>query len=1079
MIGLTHCRLRWSMFLVSVCLAAMAGIADGESGSLRAISTSDLAIEGHFAVPDNWPMTLHLPVAAGLPRVSVSDSAATIDFPPGVLTILDEATLAELFHEFSNVFSFDAQVRDLRLTCEGQLLADFLTPVKVDFDVEPAPLDTWAIEGGIGPEQTGLGGLNITIGPSHGRFWNGSGWYWQRSDPCGLGEAVLEDTNSIRLMQYLYQYLVQDGATVHVCRTLDESTCCHSTGYAWWKMAAYIWLRNAGLPCSVYANSSGICSSDTGSVSRSGDDIRSRPLFADYRGSHIYLSHHTNGAAGTGTITYRDSAMTYQTHVANSLTLATKVQAGIVNTVREMYDSGWRDRGIGNSNGGFGEIRIPNRPACLVELAFHDRCDKDALYLIDDWFRSLATWGEYKGLCDYFGRTPTWDKYSCELVSNTIPATMNAGQSYSIGITYRNRGVLWTNARNYKLGAVGDSDPFAATRHTINGPTVRPGATHTFTFTMTAPSTPGTYTTDWRMIREGVTWFGPTLTKQVEVQTAGPQPPTITQQPAARTVSEGTNATFTVQAIGDAPLAYRWQKNNTNLSNGGSISGATAATLTIAAATVADEANYRCVVTNPYGSQTSSNAALTVRGALITDFEGFSDGVQVMFRQPSFSGSTSPHLETTPNTSRVVAGSAFGGSKVYQVDWAFIDTDPRRWLRLTTSGTGNVPNPAVDLTRPIRFRIRLNNTGSLRVCLGIRETGTNVAIGADGGTTGTIEWLGATTVTSGAPQGTLISDQGGAWQTLSFDPVVDPVAGFTGDGVLGAANNKGVLEHVGFAVVSSVGPFSVDLDVFEQMTPPPRTPPQITAQPTPQALCPGAQASFSVTATGDGVLSYRWQKNGSNLSDGGRIFGSDNHTLQIADVVSGDVGNYRCVVSNLGGEATSNTAALSVKVVTAITVHPQSQTIDLGATATLTVAGSGAGTVSYRWQKNGVDLNNGGTMSGVTTPTLQITDFAPLDEGSYRCMVSADCGSLPSDVALLDVYTPPPIPGDFDGDGDVDLDDFAFLQACFTGSGVAPTQPQCNDADFDVDEDVDAVDLNRFLNCFSGADLPGDPGCAG
>jgi len=1053
--------------------------ARAESGGKAAISTADLAIEGDFAIPEGWPVTLHLPAEAGLPRVSVNGSAATIDFPADILSVLDEATLAHLFGEFSGAFALGSEVSDMRLTCGGQLLSDYLSPVKVDFDVAPAPAAPTLIEGGVGAEQAGLSGLNITIGPSHGRFWNGSGWYWQRSDPCGFGEAVLEDTNSIRLMQYLYQYLVQDGATVHVCRALDESTCCHSTGYAWWKTAAYIWLRNAGLPCSVYANSSGLCSTDTGSVSRSSDDIRSRPLFADYRGSHIYLSHHSNAAEGTGTITYRDSAMAYQAHVANSLTLATKVQAGIVNVVREMYDSTWRDRGIGNSNGGFGEIRIPNRPACLVELAFHDRCDKDALYLIDDWFRSLTTWGEYKGICDYFGRTPTWDKYSGEFVSDTIPATMLAGQSYVVGITFRNRGVLWTSARNYKLGAVDDSDPFAATRQTIEGTTVRPGQTYTFTFTMTAPETPGTYTTDWRMIREGVTWFGPTLTKQVVVEVGGPQPPVVTGQPASATVSEGATATFTVQAAGDEPLFYRWQKDGTNLADGGSVSGATSPTLSIASATVAEEGNYRCVVTSPYGSDTSAAASLVVRGTLITDFEGYSDGVQVMFRQPTYSGSTDEHLQTSPNTSRVVSGSAFGGSKIYQVDWAFLDTDPSRWLRLTTSGTGNLPNPAVDLTRPIRFRIRLNSTGSLRVCLGIRETGTDVPIGENGGTSGTIEWLGAASSTSGAPQGVVISDQGGQWQTLSFDPLADSVLGFTGDGVLAAANNKGTIEHIGLAVVDSAGPFSVDLDVFEQMTPPPSTPPQVAGQPTALLACAGAQASFAVTATGDGILSYQWQKDGSDLSDDDRIFGSDNHTLQIVDVADEDAGHYRCIVSSLGGTDVSSAAALSVQAATVITEHPQSQGIELGATAVLTVAGSGAGTVTYRWQKNEVDLNNGGSISGATTPTLQITNFAPADEGSYRCVVTADCGSVASEAALLDVYTPPPVPGDFDSDRDVDLDDFAFLQSCLSGSGIAPPSPECADADFDTDEDVDAVDLGRLINCFSGADVPGDPACAG
>src|SRR6185436_1253922 len=36
----------------------------------------------------------------------------------------------------------------------------------------------------------------------------------------------------------------------------------------------------------------------------------------------------------------------------------------------------------------------------------------------------------------------------------------------------------------------------------------------------------------------------------------------------------------------------------------------------------------------------------------------------------------------------------------------------------------------------------------------------------------------------------------------------------------------------------------------------------ITGQPSAQNVCPGANATFSVTATGDGTLTYQWQTNG-------------------------------------------------------------------------------------------------------------------------------------------------------------------------------------------------------------------------
>jgi hypothetical protein len=109
-----------------------------------------------------------------------------------------------------------------------------------------------------------------------------------------------------------------------------------------------------------------------------------------------------------------------------------------------------------------------------------------------------------------------------QYVSDTIPATMIPGHTYSVSVTMKNTGTTtWTKAEGYKLGAVGDSDPFAGGRHDLSdSDAIAPGQSRTFSFTMTAPVLESTYTTDWRMVHEGVRWFGDTLTKQVQVTPA-------------------------------------------------------------------------------------------------------------------------------------------------------------------------------------------------------------------------------------------------------------------------------------------------------------------------------------------------------------------------------------------------------------------------------------------------------------------------------------------------------------------------------------------------------------------------------
>jgi hypothetical protein len=89
--------------------------------------------------------------------------------------------------------------------------------------------------------------------------------------------------------------------------------------------------------------------------------------------------------------------------------------------------------------------------------------------------------------------------------------------------------------------------------------------------------------------------------------------PTISTQPTTNlTILSGSNAVFSAAVKGSTPLIYHWRKNGTNLSNGGSISGATTNVLTFTAVTTNNSGNYTLVITNNYGATTSSVAALTV-----------------------------------------------------------------------------------------------------------------------------------------------------------------------------------------------------------------------------------------------------------------------------------------------------------------------------------------------------------------------------------------------------------------------------------------------------------------------------------
>ena len=97
--------------------------------------------------------------------------------------------------------------------------------------------------------------------------------------------------------------------------------------------------------------------------------------------------------------------------------------------------------------------------------------------------------------------------------------------------------------------------------------------------------------------------------------------------------------------------------------------------------------------------------------------------------------------------------------------------------------------------------------------------------------------------------------------------------------------------------------------------------PRITSQPVSQTNAAGTTASFNLVAAGSEPLTYRWRKDGVNLTDGGNIAGATTATLTVSNVQAGDAGGYAAGVSNSCGSATSAVARLKVLVVPTVSVN--------------------------------------------------------------------------------------------------------------------------------------------------------------
>lgn len=80
----------------------------------------------------------------------------------------------------------------------------------------------------------------------------------------------------------------------------------------------------------------------------------------------------------------------------------------------------------------------------------------------------------------------------------------------------------------------------------------------------------------------------------------------------------------------------------------------------------------------------------------------------------------------------------------------------------------------------------------------------------------------------------------------------------------------------------------------------------IVTQPQNRSSCPGQSATFSVTARGQGPLSYQWYHGASAIP------GATGATLALTGLQAADAGAYSVVVSNPMRSETSRTATLTM-----------------------------------------------------------------------------------------------------------------------------------------------------------------------
>jgi hypothetical protein len=175
--------------------------------------------------------------------------------------------------------------------------------------------------------------------------------------------------------------------------------------------------------------------------------------------------------------------------------------------------------------------------------------------------QDLSHWwsggGYYVGNIGYGGfvYTTVWDSMGhwavtngpmnqAAFISQGVPAVVAAGKKFTASLTFKNTGLsTWAKgAGPYALGSQNPQDNGRWGRGRValdDLDSIQPGQSKTFSFEATAPSAPGSYDFQWRMVEDGVEWFGD-FSPPLKVVVDGSAPAVSITTPAARSTVNGT-----------------------------------------------------------------------------------------------------------------------------------------------------------------------------------------------------------------------------------------------------------------------------------------------------------------------------------------------------------------------------------------------------------------------------------------------------------------------------------------------------------------------------------------------------------
>jgi hypothetical protein len=436
-------------------------------------------------------------------------------------------------------------------------------------------------------------------------------------------------------------------------------------------------------------------------------------------------------------------------------------------------------------------------------------------------------------------------------------------------------------------------------------------------------------------------------TANVSVASLVETAPSITAQPTNVTVNVGKTAVFQAAASATPTAKVQWQ-TSTDGKNWHDVAGGTMPTLSLRGTTPAqDGAEYRARFTNRVGSATTNAATLTVLFAPVVTSQPVAATVAVA-GQATFTAAAHADPQATVQWQASMDNgkhyASITGATSATLSFGAQLSDSATLYRAVFSNTlGTIVTHAARLTVDVPTAVTVQPTSQT---VAARKAAVFHAA-ATGSPSATVQWQ-------------VSADGGKTWSKLTGATATSLQinrATPTQDG----NQYRAVFTNPVGTVITNPATLTVTFA------------PAISLEPMAQLVALGNPVNFVAAAKGDPPATVQWYISSDQGKHYSLVPGATSPTLAFTPQQTDSGSQYRAVFTSALGNATSNSAALTVDVPPALTTQPAAQEIVAGKDASFSAAATATPAATIQWQTSADYGATWHDIAGATRGTLAST----------------------------------------------------------------------------------------------------------